>query len=431
MSDDLTAKHDLTAKEAAARLGVKVETLYAYVSRGMLDRRVAIDGRTSLFSPADVDRLARRSRRTPASEGLEVVVDTRLTAIDDNRLHYRGLDAIDLATSRSFEWAAEWLWTGDDPGSVEPWQPSVKSGDLIAAEVAGLPSGATLGDRLRVAAAVAGATHSLRHDLRPAAIVRSGRRLIATMVNALPPVERAADEQHGTERSADLGLDFDGGPDDTIAARLGRRLGSEPTTPGLLRTLNAGLVLLADHELAASTLAARVAASTRADPYAVVGTGLGVLSGSLHGTASVPVHRLFAEVAATGVDRAAMVVAQHLRHARFVPGFGHPLYPEGDPRAVALLDLVQRSGADPDRVAVVDAVHEVMAEDAPADPNIDFGIAALAYVAGFEVGAGEAIFAVARSAGWIAHALEEYGEAGNRYRARARYVGNRPRRGAG
>lgn len=427
-SDSLSSEgpnpsHSLTAREAAARLGVKVETLYAYVSRGMLDREVALDGRTSRFSTADVDRLAKRRRRGPAAEGLEVVIDTGLTAIDGSRLRYRGLDAVDLATTRSFEWVAEWLWTADAGEQVAPWSPSVKSRELIAAEVAGMPATATPGDRLRVAAAVAGATHSLRHDLRPAAVVRSARRLIATMVESLPPTV----DFDPADPVAPLELDSHESRPDAIAVRLWPRLGPEPATPGLIRTLNAALVLLADHELAASTLAARVAASTRADPYAVVGTGLGVLSGSLHGTASVPVHRLFSDVSAAGVDHAGAAVAEQLRHASFVPGFGHPLYPDGDPRAVALLDLVRRSGADPQRLATVDAVHAVMAEDAPAEPNIDFGLAALAHVAGFHIGAGEAVFAVARSAGWIAHAIEEYGEPGNRFRARARYTGSRAR----
>lgn len=411
--------HTLTAREAAARLGVKVETLYAYVSRGMLDRRVDLDGRTSLFAPEDVERLARRRRGGRREVGLEVVVDTGLTSIEDHRLHYRGLDAIELARTRSFEWVAEWLWTAEMGDQVEPWTPSVRSADLIAAEVAGLPSTATPGDRLRVAAAVAGATHSLRHDLRPDAVVRSGRRLLATMVDALP-VLGAADVPA-------LVVGSEVPRHDAIAVRLWPRLGPSPASTELVRTLNAALVLLADHELAASTLAARVAASTRADPYAVVGTGLGVLSGSLHGTASVPVHRLFHEVGQAGVAETEAIVAEHLRHANLVPGFGHHLYPGGDPRAAALLDLVRSAHAEPERMAVVDAVHEVMAADAPAEPNIDFGLAALAHVAGFRLGTGEAIFAVARSVGWIAHAIEEYAEAGNRYRARARYVGQRGR----
>lgn len=416
-SDPSPRGRDLTAREAAARLGVKVETLYAYVSRGMLERRRAEDGRTSLFSPADVDRLAHRGRRGGEHGGFEVVIDTRLTSIEDHRLRYRGLDAVELAGERSFEWVAEWLWLGDDtPDQVRPWTSSVKSAELIADEVAGLPGGATAGDRLRVAVAVAGATHSLRHDLRPTGVAHSGRRLIATMVDSLPlRQEHAAPAlPRGGEPAADA-----------IAARLWPRLGPTPPTPELLAALDGALVLLADHELAASTLAARVAASTRADPYAVVSSGLGVLSGSLHGTASVPVQRLLADVAAAGaadLDRVGAVVSDHLRHSRAVPGFGHPLYPDGDPRAVALLDLVRASGVDEERIAVVDAVRSVMTEGAPVPPNVDFGLAALAHVAGFDLGAGEAVFAVARAAGWIAHAIEEYAEPGNRFRARARYL---------
>ncbi len=148
----------------------------------------------------------------------------------------------------------------------------------------------------------------------------------------------------------------------------------------------------------------------------------------------MPVQRLLAEVAevdVTDLDRVGSVVSDHLRHRNQVPGFGHPLYPEGDPRASALLDLVRAADVDPARLAVVEAVEAVMTEGAPVPPNVDFGLAALAHVAGFDVGAGEAIFAVARSAGWIAHAIEEYAEPGNRFRARARYVGAASRRRRG
>ncbi|MBK5224122.1 MAG: citrate synthase [Acidimicrobiia bacterium] len=415
----ISGDRQLTAKEAAARLGVKVETLYAYVSRGMLDRRRAVDGRASMFSAADIDRLANRNRRTADRGGLEMIIDTHLTSIDDHRVRYRGHDAVDLAHHQPFEAVAEWLWLGDDARrEFTPWASSVKSAELIADEVAGLPSSATAGDRLRVAVAVAGATHSLRHDLRPTGVAHSGRRLIATMVDSLPL-------RQGRPPMA-LVVDGEELPE-SIAERLWPRLGPEPASPELIAALNAALVLLADHELAASTLAARVAASTRADPYAVVSSGLGVLSGSLHGTASVPVQRLLAEVAragATDIDHVGAIVSDHLRHSRFVPGFGHPLYPDGDPRAVALIDLVRASAGRADRMDVIDAVAEVMTEGAPVPPNVDFGLAALAHLSGFDIGAGEAIFAVARAAGWIAHAIEEYSEIGNRFRARARYVGD-------
>jgi citrate synthase len=179
-------------------------------------------------------------------------------------------------------------------------------------------------------------------------------------------------------------------------------------------------VLLADHELAASTLAARAAASVRADPYAVVGTGLGAVSGALHGGASLGVETLIA--AASGPDDVPRVVGELLRRGEKVPGFGHSVYRGSDPRAILLLDLVRRAAPKSGQLAVAEAVlTEVRVKSLP-EPNVDFAIATLARVAGMVRGAGEAIFAVARTAGWIAHALEAYAGDGP-LRPRAVYIG--------
>jgi citrate synthase len=192
------------------------------------------------------------------------------------------------------------------------------------------------------------------------------------------------------------------------------------SAPELLRALSAALVLLADHELAASTLAARVAASVRADPYAVVGTGLGAMSGALHGGASLGAETLLA--AARGPDDVPRVVGELLRRGEKVPGFGHFVYRNGDPRAIVLLGLVRRAAPKSGPLAVAEAVlAEVRRKSLPA-PNIDFAITTLARVAGMVTGAGEAIFAVARTAGWIAHALEAY-EGDGPLRPRAVYTG--------
>jgi citrate synthase len=170
--------------------------------------------------------------------------------------------------------------------------------------------------------------------------------------------------------------------------------------------VSAALVLLADHELAASTLAVRAAASVRADPYAVVGTGLGAISGALHGGASLGAETLIA--AASGPDDVPRVVAELLRRGEKVPGFGHLVYRGGDPRAVVLLELVRRAAPKSGQLAVAEAVlAEVRQKSLPA-PNIDFALATLTRVAGMVRGAGETIFAVARTAGWIAHAFEAY-----------------------
>jgi citrate synthase len=210
------------------------------------------------------------------------------------------------------------------------------------------------------------------------------------------------------------------GPDGPVAVRLWSRLCDRRPSAALLRTVSAALVLLADHELAASTLAARAAASVRADPYAVVATGLGAVSGALHGGASLGAETMLAAAASpAGVPR---VVADLLRRGEKVPGFGHFVYRAGDPRAILLLDLIRRAAPKSAQLKVADAVlGEVRGKGLP-EPNIDFAIAALARVAGMTRGAGEAIFAVARTAGWIAHALEAYADDAP-IRPRAVYTG--------
>ncbi|PZG07417.1 citrate/2-methylcitrate synthase, partial [Nonomuraea aridisoli] len=198
------------------------------------------------------------------------------------------------------------------------------------------------------------------------------------------------------------------------------RLCPRPATPELLTALRAALVLLADHELAASTLAARVAASAKADPYAVVLTGLGVLGGSLHGGASHAAERLLAEVGRPG--QAARAVAERVRRGERIPGFGHSVYKNGDARGALLLDLVKEAAPDHERIAATDALLAEMRRRRLPDSNIDFALAALAAVSGMTPGAGEAVFAVARTAGWLAHAMEEY-ERGTLLRLRASYTG--------
>jgi citrate synthase len=205
-----------------------------------------------------------------------------------------------------------------------------------------------------------------------------------------------------------------------IPARLWPRLCPDDPPPALLDALRAALVLLADHELAASTLAARVAASVRADPYAVVATGLGAVGGALHGGASLGAETMLAAAQdAAGVPR---VVGELLRRGERVPGFGHFVYRGGDPRAGLLLAMVRSAVPASPRLAVVDAVLAEMHRRALPEPNIDFALAVLASCAGMIRGAGEVIFAVARTAGWLAHALEEY-TARTPLRPRAVYTG--------
>jgi citrate synthase len=408
----------LTTAEAAARLGVKPATLYAYVSRGLLGRERAADGRTSTFDPDEVERLARPGRprrgRRPATD---LVVHSALTAIDHGLPWYRGLPVPDLAGSRSFEEVAEWLWTarfpdpppglatagGAPPGPV-PWRAGAAALAAGRKAQAALPAGALPLERVRVIAAALPAGDDLRLELHPAAVTAAARSLVAGLVDCLPRLGRPP-------------------PGGGIAARLWAGLSPLDPEPALLGTLDAALVLLADHELAASTVAARVAASVRADPYAVVSAGLAAVSGSLHGGASLGIEALLA-----GIDRperAAAAVGERLRRGERLRGFGHRLYPQGDPRARFLLDRLRAAAAGSARLEVVEALLDAAGRRGLPPPNVDLSLAALAHVASMTRGAGEAIFAVARTAGWVAHALEEY-DRNSPIRPRAIYTGPAP-----
>ncbi len=407
----------LTAAQAAQRLGVKPATLYAYVSRGVLRRVRAADGRASLFDSEEVERLARRGRpRRPAGVA-DITVESAITEITGDRLRYRGLDAIRLATSRTFEDVAELLWTGEFPVPSQtraPWQATPAALAAGRAAQAALPAGTLPLERFQVIVPAMAATDPLRLQLDPAAVVAAGRSIIAGLVDCLPPAAQppaASDYPTSDYPNTDYpNTDYPNtgypGADYPIADRLWPRLCDHRASPVLRRALSAALVLLADHELAASTLAARVAASVRADPYAVVATGMGAMSGALHGGASLGAEAMLAAASRPAdVPRAIGVL---LRRGEKVPGFGHLVYRGGDPRAVALLDLVRRAAPKSGELAVAEAVLTEVGQKSLPAPNIDFALATLTLVAGMVRGAGEAVFAVARTAGWIAHALEAY-----------------------
>jgi citrate synthase len=420
----------MTAEAAAGRLGVKRATLYAYVSRGVLARKQAPDGRGSLFDPREIERLASRGRPRRAPGRAELVIESALTEISGDRLCYRGHEVTRLAAVRSFEEVAALLWTGDfapppawrsvpegadNVAGGAGWRATREAVAVGAAAQAALPAGALPLERLQVIVPALAATDPLRLHLATPAVIAAAQAMIAGMVDCLPAPSPAL-----AVAPADASSPAEPGD---IAARLWRRICPRPPAGGLLSALRAALVLLADHELAASTLAVRVAASVRADPYAAVATGLGALGGPLHGGASLGAEGMLA-AAATPED-APRVVGELLRRTGRVPGFGHFVYRTGDPRATCLLGLVARGAPDSPRLAVARTVLAEMRRRALPEPNIDFALGVLADVAGMISGAGEAVFAVARTAGWIAHALEEYAR-DEPLRPRAVYTGPPP-----
>ncbi|MDH6515976.1 citrate synthase [Streptomyces sp. SAI-135] len=403
------SEHRLSTKEAAELLGVKPETVYAYVSRGQLSSRRVPGGRGSTFDAKEVETLARRNRResggSPGSGG-DLSVRTRITFIDRDRYYFRGVDATELAARHSYEEIAEWLWTGHMQPGVTFSAPDATV-DTARRAVDALPEHTGPTDRLRVAAIAAAAADPVRFDLSEEAVLGTARTLIPTLVAALPPV------LHDRRRD-----------DVRLAPRLWTRLSGRKPDEAYLRALDTALGLLVDHDLAASTLAVRVAASARAHAYAAVSAGLGVLEGPLHGAASGLAHKLLLDV----LDRgdAAPVIAEELRAGRRIPGLGHRLYPGEDPRARALFALLEEiPRAEPALLAARDIV-ATTARHTPLHANVDLALAVLTASSGMPATAGETIFAVARTAGWIAHALEEYGERPLRMRPSGIYAGPKP-----
>ncbi|THA57336.1 citrate synthase family protein [Streptomyces sp. A1136] len=412
MKDQAEDERRLTTRQAAEVLGVKPATVYAYVSRGQLTSRRDPVGRGSSFDAREVEALARRNRREaagPAVASGELSVRTSLTLIEDDRYYFRGVDAVELASRHRYEEVAEWLWTGTPaPGARFTAPPEA----LAAARrsVAALPEHSGPIDRLRVAVAAAAVADPLRFDLSESAVLGSARCLIPTLVGALPEV--------GPTRW---------GGDTRLARRLWSRLTAREPDPDALAVLDLTLGLLADHDLAASTLAVRVAASARAHPYAAVSAGLGALEGPLHGAAGRLAHRMLAEVLERG--GAAPVVAEYLRAGRRVPGLGHRLYRGPDPRAGALFARLEALPQASRALEAAGDVAEVMARHGGGlYPNVDLAVAVLTVSYGMPAEAGETVFAVSRTAGWIAHALEEYQERPLRMRPSGHYAGPRPPR---
>ncbi|PRD50149.1 citrate synthase [Phyllobacterium myrsinacearum] len=372
----------LTASQALAALGVQPQTLYANVSRGRIQAKPdPQDPRRSLYKSEDVKRLAGRKagRRTVANVAAEAigwgdpVLPSSISTIADGRLWYRGRDASALAVTSTLEQVAALLWETD--GIAFP----------LPAHAVHLP------DRPLEAAMVALARRAAT-DLP--AYGRSRAVLIAEASGILADVVAAM-----------LGADNAGLP---VHIRLAR-LWQAPAAEDCIRR---ALVLLADHELNASTFAARVAASTGAPLSAGMLAGLATLTGPLHGEAYLSVQALARSAQAAGTEHA---VRESLAQGRAIPAFAHPLYPMGDERARALLEQFKPGPVYQE----IRAVTELLTGE---QPNIDFALAAMTDAFALPPPAPVILFAIARSVGWIAHILEQQ-SMNQLIRPRARYTG--------
>ncbi len=397
----------LSGREAAAELGVKLPTLYAYVSRGLIRSEPAGGiGRNRRYRAEDVRRLKERKeqRRDPsrltenALHWGAPVMESAITLIADGRLYYRGRDAVALSKSHTLEQVAELIWVGRLPEGKSAIFGSASDALALHSQVVNevsreLPPVETFGVSLQLAAA----GDSMAYDLRPAAVARTGARILRLLASTA----------------------VGGGPAETGVARTLQR-GWVPDEPQATALLDAALVLCADHELNVSSFTARCAASAGATPYAATLAGLCALSGVKHGGNTERVEALLKEIDTAA--RARDVMAGRLRRGEPIPGFGHPLYPEGDPRGRALLEATTGAYPEAPAVELASSVVEEASELIGERPTVDFGLVILVQALGLPAGGALALFALGRTVGWIGHAIEQY-QSDRMIRPRARYIG--------
>lgn len=386
----------LSADQAAGELGVTRATLYAYVSRGLVRTHADTgDPRRRMYSAADIGRLAGNKARgrkpdAIAASALDWGIPTltsQITLIEGGRLFYRGQDAARLAESASLEETARLLWHcgpedpfGAEPPSLPPQWPELAAAMAKRSAV----------DRCLALLPLAGTSTRMIWQRVPRSLWGDAATLTRLMVAAATGAAPSARPIH-----------------EQMAQALGT------TQADLIRM---ALVLIADHELNASAFAVRVVASTGASLAACLAGGLAALTGPQHGGTTSLVEILFEETERVG--DAAQVVQERLRRGDRLPGFGHQLYPEEDARARALLP---RLPPDRTREALIDA----MATIGGKQPNIDFALVSLRRCLKLPPGSAFTLFAIGRTVGWIAHALEQQAD-GKLIRPRARYTGAPP-----
>jgi citrate synthase len=407
---DSDAKQWIDSRAAAGYLGVSIRTLYAYVSRGAVRSMAATSGRSRLYLQQDLTKLkvrhdARAGHGAVAAAALrwgEPVMDSAITEITSQGPAYRGHLATRLARRGiSFERTAELLWQGHLPADDVDWPRQIPPN--LETALAASANGNVIDVMAMITTAMA-CSDPDRSDTRPDALLRVARRLLPLLAAT-----------SGRARNATTIMRLLRAP--SIADMVGKALGANHDQVSLI---NHTLVVLADHELNASSFAARIAASADADGYAIVNAGLAVLSGTGHGAHSLRVEAMLTTIGSP-VNASSFVQRQRARGLA-LPGFGHTLYPDGDPRGVEILATALRLGARLPRIKVIAAVLD--ATRAWSKPNIDFALAALCACYDLPPGSGVALFAIGRTAGWFAHAIEQRA-AGFLLRPRARYVGSR------
>ncbi|HWA70807.1 MAG TPA: citrate synthase [Polyangiaceae bacterium] len=417
----------LSAKDASELLRVQRATLYAYVSRGLL--RARAEGTRRSYARSDLEALrvrsaARRGHGAVAGAALlwgEPVLDTRISRIEPTGPRYRGHPALDLVRKQvSSERVAELLWGGELPSSAPAWPAADRAALSRAARLADAGE-RPLSCMLRLLVCVEpseewgrrGATRrrpSQSHGVPLEALPAEGLDVARTLLNTLsvaPALGHGPKVLNAAQRESSL------------AAKVWRALGGRAHSP-LIAAVDTALVLLADHELNASTFAARVAAGAGADLARCLLTAHATLSGGRHGGLCDRLEHLLSQL--SGPEQALAWLRGELAAHRGPLGFGHPLYPNGDPRAAPLFALADQYGQKSPFVRTANVLREAMLLVEGERPTVDLALVSLTAALGLPAGSASAIFALGRSLGYVAHVLEQR-EQGHLLRPRANYLG--------
>jgi citrate synthase len=412
----MPSKDLMTREEALALLKVKPATLYSYVSRGLVGTAPHEDGRRSLYVRADVERVGSRKRgRMPKAASAEStmrwgepVLASAITYITQQGPLYRNRSAVEMAkVGSSFESVSQLLMTG-------VWQDGVTSWGTLDTPQAVLPlfgayagklQGGDIANLLGMVPLALGMQGRGAAEISDGSAVQAARVIMQTMAGCLGFLSK---QRTFVIRERN----------ESLAAYLLRAAGGMGT-PDAVFALNGALTVLADNELAPATFAARVAASTNADLYNCIAAAIGSHVGFSTGTATEKVETLLLRDTLKSDPVAHLQLVREVGASLF--GFNHPLYPEGDARASLILEQVRAlQRATPNTASTLEFL--ALVEDRLSmHPGVAIALVVLARALGLPDGSATAIWIVSRTAGWVAHVLEQRTQA-FLLRPRAKYI---------
>lgn len=409
----------IDAKAAAAMLGIKPQTLYAYASRGLIRTAPKRGGKASLYHREDVEAVLLKSRKSdPSGAAAESVIRwggspvlrTAITSIGPEGPRYRGKLAIDLAQAkRPFEDCVELLWSGVLPAQSIVWQPAKIPAPFLEI-IEAIRKIAKLTNSMRHLLALSteayAACNGRNAELHLGAPVLAGRNLIQVLA---PTLGLLGDKPN-------YAPSYEPEP---VAAIVARSMGV-PIDEQEMDAINACLILSADHELSPPTVAARISASAGADIFSCVNSALGAFDGLLTGLGCDKSERTL--LSASSPKNYLGMLEKYTRRKEPIPGYGHPLYPSGDPRALYLIDVAKNISPRTPRARLALTCVDAASTELGAAPNLTVGLAVISICLRLPEGATGGLMALGRISGWVANAFEQR-LAGFLVRPRARYIG--------